>query len=100
MGTARPGVPFWGGAGRKKKPPQEHETFVRFVQTLRHNGEVAESLRKAGKLPQQVRAILFEQMTAKMRDAGEPEDLFEVAEWLREDAVFKKVLELMDAEGP
>lgn len=84
----------------KHNRPESNETFIRLVQSLRENGEVADLVRQAGKLPKEVRAVIFEQMAAKMRAAGEPEDLAEAVTWLREDAVFRKLLEVLDAEGP
>lgn len=84
----------------KARGPGESDSFVRFVQSLRENGEVAELLRKAAKIPREIRYILFEQMAAKMRASGEPDRIVEVVDFLRDDRIFKKVIEMLDAPGP
>ena len=85
---------------RKKGGPGESDSFVKFVQALRENGEVAAMLRQAGKLPTQIRAIIFEQMAAKMRDSGEPESIVEIVDFMRDDRIFKKVIDMLDEEMP
>lgn len=82
------------------KGPGENESFVKFVQALRENGDVAAMLKQAGKLPREIRAIIFEQMAAKMRDAGEPESIVEIVDFMRDDRIFKKVVEMLDEEMP
>ena len=88
------------GKGGGKGGPGESETFVKFVQALRENGEIAAMLKQAGKLPPQIRAIIFEQMAAKMRDADEPESLIQIVDFMRDDRVFKKVIEMLDEDVP
>ena len=80
--------------------PEDNETFVRFVQAAREDGEFAHYLRNAGKVPHKQRMILLDQMAAKMKHDGLPEEIVEVVLALREDAVFKAVLKLLDAPGP
>lgn len=77
--------------------PQDSESFVRFVQAAREDPEFAALLKGAGRLPAERRNILFEQMAAKMALNGERADLIEVVRWLLDDAVFQKVLLLLDA---
>lgn len=82
----------------RRKQPEDNETFVRFVQALRADREFGDMLRKAARLPREIRLILFDQMAAKMRQENEPEDMVEVVRLLQNEGVLKKVLELMDSE--
>ena len=53
-----------------KGGPGESEAFVKFVQALRDNGEVAEMLKQSAKLPPQIRAIIFDHDGADQHHAA------------------------------
>jgi hypothetical protein len=83
-----------------RERPEDSETFIRFIQAARDDPEFGGLLRGAGRLPAQQRNILLEQMAAKMAANRERKDLIEVVHWLREEAVFKSVLRLLETPGP
>ena len=82
----------------RRKRPEDNETFVRFIQAVRADRDFGDLLRKAARLPREIRTILFDQMAAKMRQENEPEELVEVVRLLQDDAVLKRVLEMMDSD--
>ena len=80
--------------------PEDSETFVRFIQTAREDPGFAALLKNAGLLPPERRNILLEQMAAKMALRGERPELIQVVHWLLDDALFQRVLEMIDKPLP
>lgn len=79
-------------------PPHLNETFVRFVQLVQTDDDMAEFVRSLAEADATHRAMLLTQTAARMRAEKQPEELVQVVEWLREPAVLGKLLELIESE--